>query len=128
VIAALASGPLWRDPEQRTSKAGNPFATAKLKVRSGDGFQFVGILAFDEAARDELLRLKAGETVSVQGALKVETYVKDGETRISLTIMADHVQALHQPSRKRERAAGRAASQPARPRVNTDWANDEVPF
>ena len=34
-IRALATGPLWKAPEQRTAKNGNPFVTATIKVRGG---------------------------------------------------------------------------------------------
>jgi hypothetical protein len=34
-IHALATGPLWKAPEQRTAKNGNPFVTATIKVRGG---------------------------------------------------------------------------------------------
>jgi single-stranded DNA-binding protein len=37
--------------------------------------------------------------VSVQGAFKAELYEKDGEKRISLSIVADNVLALRQPSK-----------------------------
>jgi single-stranded DNA-binding protein len=47
-----------------------------------------------ENIQAELLRLQDGDAISVQGALKVELYDKDGERRLSLSIVADNVLAL----------------------------------
>ena len=41
-----------------------------------------------KAHKPNLLRLSGGDGVSVQGALKVETYDKDGETKLSLSVIA----------------------------------------
>ena len=54
------------------------------------------------------MRLGDGDALSVQGALKVETYERDGETKLSLSIVAEHVLALRQPSRKRTASANGA--------------------
>jgi len=43
--------------------------------------------------------------VSVQGALKVETYERDGETKLSLSLVADRVLALRQPPQPRKRTS-----------------------
>ena len=60
----------------------------------------VEVLAFSESEQAELMRLGDGDAVSMQGALRVETYVKDGDTKVSLTCIADYVLALRQPARK----------------------------
>jgi hypothetical protein len=60
-IHALATGPLWKAPEQRTAKNGNPFVTATIKVRGGDAAQWVKLLAFSETAQNELKRLCDGD-------------------------------------------------------------------
>jgi hypothetical protein len=41
----------------------------------------------------------------VQGALKAETYEKDGATKLSLSVVADHVLALRQPPKPREKTS-----------------------
>jgi hypothetical protein len=55
------------------------------------------------------VRLADSDALSVQGAFKVETYEKEGLTKLSLSIIADHVLALRQPARKKADAgyAGR---------------------
>jgi len=100
---SLITGSLFRDPEQKTSKTGRPYVTATLKVKDGDGFTFWRLTAFSESVSAELMRLSEGDSVSAQGALKVETYEKDGATKISLSLIADQILALRQP---RERPAG----------------------
>jgi hypothetical protein len=45
------------------------------------------------------MRLDLGDALSVQGTLKAEVYVKDGDTKLSLSIVADHVLALRHPQK-----------------------------
>ena len=47
-IHALATGVLWKSPEQRTAKSGNPFTTATVRVKDGDATKWVKVLAFSE--------------------------------------------------------------------------------
>jgi single-stranded DNA-binding protein len=99
---ALIVGHLFRSPEQRISKAGKPSVTATLKAKDGEEVRFWRIVAFSEATRCELSRLTDGDALTVQGAFKAETYERDGQTKLSLSIIADHVLALRQPTRKKE--------------------------
>jgi hypothetical protein len=48
-----------------------------------------------ETIQAELMRLTDGNAISGQGAFKVEFYDKDGEKRLSLSIVADNVLATH---------------------------------
>jgi hypothetical protein len=69
-----------------------------------------------------LMRLDAGDAVSVQGSFKAEFYSKDGgEPRISLSIVADQALALRQPPKER------ATKSPQRGR-HGDGPDDEIPF
>jgi hypothetical protein len=78
---ALVTGILYRGPEQRTSKTGKPFVTATLKAKDDDG-------------TSSPLRLREGESLSVQGKLQSGEYEKDGQKHVSLGVVADHVLAL----------------------------------
>jgi single-stranded DNA-binding protein len=98
----LITGALFRPPEQRTSKAGKPFVTATIRVKDGDESQWWKVLAFSESSQAELMRLTDGDTISVQGTFKAELYDHGGEKRLSLSIVADHVLALMQPSKPRK--------------------------
>jgi single-stranded DNA-binding protein len=72
---------LHRDPVLRTAKTGKPFVTALLRSESQGETLWVKALAFGEAAQAELLRLKSGDGLSVQGAVKVSVFEKNGEHR-----------------------------------------------
>jgi single-stranded DNA-binding protein len=98
----IVTGTLFRPPEQRTSKAGKPFVTATIRVKDGDDAQWWKVLAFSENIQAELMRLADGDAKSVQGAFKAELYEKDGEKRLSLSIIADNVLALLQLSKARK--------------------------
>jgi single-stranded DNA-binding protein len=134
MIAALIAGTLFRAPEQRTSKTGKPFTTATVKIRDGGGSQFIRIFSFSESCQAELMRLDDSDALSVQGALKAETYTaSDGSIKISLSIVADHVLALRQPPRERKpKAAPPPDTRPKHERHpwrdERDGPLDEIPF
>jgi single-stranded DNA-binding protein len=68
----------------------------------GDGSQFWRVVASSESAQAELIRLTDGDELDVQGALTVKAYSKDGgETKLSLSVIADHVLALREPPRRK---------------------------
>lgn len=121
----LITGTLYRAPEQKVSKAGKPFVVATIRAKDGDSSQWWKLIVFSESAQTELLRLSDGDAVSAQGALKVETYQKDGETRINLTCIADAVLPLRAAPKKREKGAQAAPSAPTPAR---DYFADAVPF
>lgn len=116
MIRALISGELVADPQQRTSKNGNPYALARVSVPQGDeGRVFCSVIAFDDAAVARLLQLKAGAAVSLAGTLKVGTYqAKGGTTRPSLDLQADEVASTTPRPRKAKEAPreGPAAAHP----------------
>jgi len=103
--SVLVSGSLFRAPEQKTSKSGKPFVTATIKVKDGEAVAWWKILAFSDSVCAELLRLGDGDALAAQGTLKAETYERNGETKLSLTIFADAVLALRQPAKQREAKA-----------------------
>jgi hypothetical protein len=78
MIAALVSGTLSKRAESRQSKGGKAFVTGTIRSNDGDSSQFVRFVGFPENARAELLRLREGDAVSVQGALKCELYRPEG--------------------------------------------------
>src|ERR1700730_246338 len=108
----LVAATVFREPEQRTSQAGKNFVTATVRTKDGEASQFWRLVAFSESAQAELTRLTDGDALSVQGALKIETYEKDGQTKLSLSVVADHVLALSPPKERKPRQE--AAAAPAR--------------
>jgi single-stranded DNA-binding protein len=67
--------------------------TATIRAKDGEAAQWWKVLAFSETVQSEQMRLTDGDALSVQGALKAETYEKDGATRLSLSVVADQVLA-----------------------------------
>ena len=122
---ALVTGTLFRPPEQRTSKAGKPFVTATIRVKDGDGAQWWKVLAFSESIQAELMRLADGDAISAQGAFKAELYDKDGEKRLSLSIVANKVLALRQPREAVQLTRQKLGKRPEEPRTDYD---DAIPF
>jgi single-stranded DNA-binding protein len=91
----LVSGLLHREPVLRTGKeSGKVFCTALLRCETGDATLWCNVVAFDERAQAELMRLHAGEALTVQGTMKVSVFEKNGEHRASLDIVASQVTPL----------------------------------
>lgn len=67
MIDALVTGKLAAAPQARTTKAGKPMATARLRVPTTDPAVtiFCSVAAFDPEAVAALLALNAGDAVSV---------------------------------------------------------------
>jgi single-stranded DNA-binding protein len=131
--AILLQGKLERAPETRTSRNGNCFATATLRVSSGSELQFWRLFVFSESAQAELARLGEGDALAVQGTPKFEIWhPESGEPRVSLSVTADHVLALKQPPRERKPKAEKSPAPPVRarrdlPSIDPDL-DDRVPF
>jgi single-stranded DNA-binding protein len=103
MIAALISGSLFRNPEERISKSGKQFVTGTIRVKDGDNSQFIRLTAFSDHTRDALSRLADGDALAVQGALKIEQYLSaSGATKIGLSLVAEQILPLKQPPKKRE--------------------------
>lgn len=120
MIDALVSGRIFGKPTERTSKAGKPFAVAKMRVASGDGeSQFVSIIAFDQQPCTALLALGDGDSVALSGSLSLKTWTdKDGNARPGLDLVAHQVLTQYHVTRKRSamQSVGQPAPQQQRPR------------
>jgi single-stranded DNA-binding protein len=125
-IHALITGTLYRPAESRTSKNGKVYAKATIKEVTGDETRWVNVIAFSESVIAELLRLAAGDCLSVQGQLTTSIYAAaEGTAKLSLSIVASNVLALRQPSKERKpkpRAARPAFDEHCRP------FDDEIDF
>ncbi len=106
-INILISGKLHAAPEQRTSKAGKTFVSAKLRVSNGDDTTFAGIVAFSDAACTALLALGAGDAVAVSGAATIKAWVdREGNARPNLDVVADVVLTAYALTKRRAAVAG----------------------
>ena len=127
----MAAGALGKPPQQRTSKNGNSYVTASLRVTAGNEVEWWHLLCFHEGAQAEIMRLDAGEKLCVQGPPKIEIYRGgDGEQKISRTLMVDVVLALRQPPRERKpkAAAERATAKVDAPSAGERAFDDDIPF
>jgi hypothetical protein len=136
---ALISGVIFRAPLQKISKAGKPFTTCTVKVGADDtaSSDFWTVLSFSESAQLELLRLEAGDAVSIRGKLKIETYVaNDGTTKISRSIFADAAIGLRPVPRTSKakappvgsKAADAIVKQSIIPPSSAPPFDDDIPF
>jgi single-stranded DNA-binding protein len=132
---ALISGVIFRAPVQKISKAGRPFTSCTVKAGSDDnaGGDFWSIVCFSESGQLELLRLEAGDAVSIRGKLKLETYVaNDGTTKISRSIFADAALGLRPVPRTPKPKAAKPATSPQDQSTTTTATDpgldDSIPF
>ncbi len=115
-LHALVTGTLWEAPGQHTSKNGNSFVAATIKLRDGDATQWVRLLAFGTDAQAELTRLDSGDSLSVQGNLKADVYAPEGrEPRVNLTIFVDAVLSPKPKKAKPERPKPERAASSVEP-------------
>lgn len=110
MIDALISGKVVGTPTQRTSKNGNRFTLAKVRVPNGEDAVFCNVICFAEGAQAALLALGDGDAVAMAGSLKVGTWqAKDGTHRPSLDLTATQVLTVYHVTKKRK------AMQPEQP-------------
>jgi single-stranded DNA-binding protein len=104
----LVTGDIFRAAELKTGKSGWDFCTATIRSTTGTETEYWRIVAFGDAAI-ELARLYIGDSLSAQGRLKIENYEKNGERRVSLSVMANAVSALRAaPKAKAQKAPERS--------------------
>lgn len=118
-IEALILGKLHQRAEQRTSKAGSPFVTAKARAAAGESESlFVNVIAFSESACAALLALDAGDALALAGTLKPGAWTdRDGNARASLDIVAAQVLTVYGLKKKRDAVqAGDHRQQSTEPR------------
>jgi hypothetical protein len=84
-----------------------PYTVCTVKAGADDSAagDFWNVLCFSESAQLELLRLEAGDAVSVRGKMKIEIF----EARISRSIFADAALGLRPAPRTPKAKAAKAA-------------------
>ena len=103
MIDGLIGGKVFGQPAERTSKAGRPFAVAKVRATAGDGESlFVSVIAFDTAPCSALLALGDGDSVALAGTITPKVWVdKQGDARPTLDMVAHQVLTAYHVTRKR---------------------------
>ena len=142
MLDCLAQGKLTAAPQQRTTKAGKTFATARMKVAMPDGETiFASLAAFDEQPVKALLALGVGDSIAAAGSMKLGVWSdKDGNHRPNIDITAQQVMTVYQVRHKRNATQGegqyqgrprddaaRAFAPPDRPQHH-DPMDGEMPF
>jgi single-stranded DNA-binding protein len=103
MLAALVSGELATDPQERTAANGSRYVTANLRAAAGSESVFVSVVAFDTAAADRLLKLRKGGAVAVAGAMEPSSWVgRDGAERHGWRMVACEALTVHAARKKRE--------------------------
>lgn len=133
-LTIMLSGTIAKQPEVRTSKNGNEFATTTVRVQTAEGDLFASVTAFGDLA-PTLARLAKGDPVTLVGTGKVSAYTaKDGEHRAGLSITASRLIALvdqQAPPRSRKESEPPRRftdyQQPAGPRDFTPDFDDDLP-
>ena len=106
-IEALILGKLHARAEQRTSKTGRPFITAKVRAAAGEAESvFVNVVAFSETAGAALLALDTGDAVALAGTLKPGAWIdREGNARPSLDLVFAQVMTVYGLKKNRDAAA-----------------------
>jgi single-stranded DNA-binding protein len=131
---AIVSGVLFKAPIEKTSKAGNPFATFPIRENVNGATRWWQAIAFSESAIEVLTGMSVGEPIAVAGEITAEIFAPAGtESRINWRITVDVVLSARRPlkakpdstDRKRKEAVGldRAeASNTGRSIASKSWA------
>jgi single-stranded DNA-binding protein len=103
MIDGLIAGKLYGTATSRTGQSGKTFVTAKVRAAAGDGESlFVNVIAFDDKAKDALLALDDGDSVSLAGTLTPKVWTdKQGVTKPVLDMVAHAVLTAYHVKRKR---------------------------
>ena len=92
MIRAIVSGVLTRQAEERLSKTGRPYLKATVRDGSGDGARWVVAFVFNDAVREAISGMAAGEAIAVAGEIDAEIFTPEaGPARISWSIKVDGV-------------------------------------
>ncbi len=142
---AIVSGVLFREPVEKTSKAGKRYLIATIRSGNSEAVRWWKAFCFIESVIEEMKRLGDGDPIAVAGEFDCSLYAPDGaEPRLSWTIRADSIlsaKAKPKPKEAKPRAdkPPRRAAPPHRtgPEIAaSSWASptrggaldDEVPF
>ena len=111
-INALITGKLQGQPEQRTSKAGKTFVSAKLRVSNGEDSLFAKVVAFSAEPCRILLALGAGEAIAISGTAKVSAWIDGtGNPKPNLDVVADVVLTSYALQKRRAAVASEHGQQ-----------------
>ncbi len=91
MFSVLLSGKLTKNPKPGTSKIGNPYCTASIRVpvqgqrEDEPDCVFASVIAFGADA-EQLARLGAGDSLSLTGSARLSSWEKDGKVSTGLNV------------------------------------------
>jgi single-strand DNA-binding protein len=135
----LFTGNLTRDPEIREVNAGKSTKVAsfsiavnnKIKKQNGETVEqteYVNLEAWDTAATVIEKILKKGDKVYVEGALRTESWEKDGQKHYRSKIRVTNFEKLSWKNDVQTETKADAEPELAGAGVGGDKPNDEIPF
>ncbi|MBC3920568.1 single-stranded DNA-binding protein [Undibacterium sp. CY18W] len=97
MIDALIAGRIYGQVEERAGQNGSVYVTCKVRAATDDGdFIICNVIAFNDAARANLLGLGDGDSLSLSGALTPKVWTdKQGKARPALDLIAHAVITAH---------------------------------
>jgi single-stranded DNA-binding protein len=124
---AIVSGAMHKAAEERTSKAGNQFATFTIREKVNGSTRWWNVVAFNEIAIEALKGLAVGDPIAVSGEFDCELWTPEGggESRLSWKITADAVLSTRAKPKKAKLQDSR---QPLETKRWEGGPNDGVPF
>jgi hypothetical protein len=148
---AIVSGVLHKEPTEKVSKTGNPFATFPIRENINGVTRWWQGISFNETAIEVVKGMAVGEPISVAGEISAEIYAPAGsDGRINWRVTIDAVLTARKPPkpertvRKRKEAKGldrtEAANTAGRLIASRSWVspdpistggvplNDDIPF
>ena len=127
MIDALVQGRMHAPAQERISKSGWPFVTAKLTASAKDGAGlFVNVITFVPDTCRALVALNVGDAVALSGELATSIYQdRNGMQRVSLDLTAHTAVTAYHVSRKRA-AMRPSQDEPAPPPDH--WPPPDAPF
>src|SRR5260221_181673 len=104
MLNALATGQPVRYPEQRYSSQGKAYAVGLMRAPAEDAEALlVSLIAFNADAVAALMALTKGDALAVAGRAKLTSWIKNGEDRHGLNIVADQVLTLYAIEKRRRK-------------------------
>jgi hypothetical protein len=95
MIATLIAGQLTGTPEEKKTRDGRTMVSTLIKARVGrENVEHWKVIAYSPAARNQLLNLKMGEFLCVQGVGHVTPQRIDGDVVLMRSIFAEAVLPL----------------------------------
>jgi single-stranded DNA-binding protein len=129
MIDVLLAGRLFGAATARTSKAGKPYCTGKVRVSTRDGEAvFVTFICFEKPVVQALLALRDGDSVALVGEATPTAWQPNdgGAARAGLDVVVHQALSAYEVARRRKAVRDASAQQGARPADFDPDLNDDL--